>query len=50
MILFPTIKDEPTVNSMQVAEVQVFGTAVPEPTGCALLAVGALVGAVRRRR
>ena len=50
MILFPTIKDEPTVNSMQVAEVQVFGTAVPEPSGCALLAVGALVGAVRRRR
>ena len=49
MILFPTVKSEPTVNSMQVGEVQIFGNVIPEPSSCALLALGSLV-AIRRRR
>jgi hypothetical protein len=50
MILFPTIKSEPTVNSMQIAEVQVFGNAVPEPGSLGLLALGAVTAGLRRRR
>jgi hypothetical protein len=50
MILFPTIKNEPAVNSMQIAEVQVFGNAIPEPSGIGLLALGAVTAGLRRRR
>ena len=32
MILFPTVKTEVSANSMQIAEVQAFGVAVPEPS------------------
>ncbi|HEY7115150.1 MAG TPA: hypothetical protein VH475_01110 [Tepidisphaeraceae bacterium] len=49
MLLVPTIKDEPTVNSMQVAEIQLF-TTVPEPSCFAVAGVGGLLLASRRRR
>jgi hypothetical protein len=45
LVLFPTVKDEPAVNSMQVAEIQLN---VPEPGVMGLVAVGAV--ALMRRR
>jgi hypothetical protein len=48
-IIFPTVKDEPTVNSMQIAEVQLTGTLVPEPGSALLAGLGGLVLARRRR-
>ncbi len=39
LVLFPTVKDEPTANSMQIAEVQLFGV-VPKPSTWILGAVG----------
>jgi hypothetical protein len=49
MLIFPTVKDEPTVNSMQISELQIDATLVPEP-GTAALAALALGLAARRRR
>jgi hypothetical protein len=49
-IIFPTLKNEPGVNSMQVAEVQLFGNFVPEPGSAMLAGVGALMLARRRRK
>jgi hypothetical protein len=47
---FPTLFNGPAANSMQVAEVELLGTAVPEPStiGLAALALGVVV--TRRRR
>jgi hypothetical protein len=50
-ILFPTVFNEAAANSMQVGEVKLDGTIVPEPSACSLLGL-ALTGmfAARRRR
>lgn len=50
LLLFPTVKNEPAVNSLQVAEVQLFGTIVPEPGVFGLIGVAAAGLASRRRR
>ncbi|MEX2186577.1 MAG: PEP-CTERM sorting domain-containing protein [Pirellulales bacterium] len=49
-VTFPTVANELTANSMQIAEVQLYGTPVPEPSTCVLAALG-LGGllAIRRR-
>ena len=49
MIIFPTVRNEPGVNSMQIAEVQLFGDAVPEPGVLGLCGLS-LVALGRRRR
>jgi len=49
MLIFPTVKNEPLANSMQVSELQFDATLVPEP-GSAVLAAVALCFAARRRR
>jgi hypothetical protein len=55
-VIFPTLKDAAGANSMQIAEVQLIGVAVPEPTSLALLTgvggvsgLGYLVRRFRRR-
>ena len=48
-ILFPEVKDAGAANSMQIAEVQLYGTLVPEPTSLATLSLGLLLMARRRR-
>lgn len=48
-ILFPDVKDAGAANSMQIAEVQLYGTLVPEPTSLATLSLGLLLMARRRR-
>lgn len=45
-MLFPTVKDEGAANSMQIAEIQLYG--VPEPATMCLLGLGGL--ALLRRR
>lgn len=47
-LVFTTIRDR-GANSMQVADIQFFGTIIPEPATLVLLA-GAAVACVRRRR
>ncbi len=49
-VTFPTLKDAAAANSMQIAEVELLGVVVPEPSSMALL-VGAVIaaGAIRRR-
>jgi hypothetical protein len=49
MLIFPTVKDEATVNSMQISELQIDATLVPEP-GTAAFAALALCLTARRRR
>lgn len=49
-VVFPTIKDLGAANSMQIAEVQAFGTIVPEPGTSTLLMLAGLVGLCFRRR
>ena len=39
MLIFPTVKDAPNANSMQLSEVQFHGQVVPEPSSLALVAV-----------
>ncbi len=48
-IVFNTLKNEGTANSMQVGDIQFFGTLVPEP-GSAMLIAGSLVPLLSRRR
>ncbi len=51
LLLFPSVKDAASANSMQIAEAQLFGTALPEPGTLALLAIGfAGIGLTRRRK
>ncbi len=46
---FPTLKNAGTANSMQIADVELLGRAVPEPSTIALAGLG-LVGLVAGRR
>lgn len=50
MIIFPTVKDEANANSMQIAEIQLHGTVVPEPSAVSLLLCGLTGLLIRRRR
>jgi hypothetical protein len=51
LIVFPDVKDNANANSMQIAEVQLNYTAVPEPSAVALLLTGlAALGLLCRRR
>jgi len=49
LVLFPTVRNEPSANSMQVGEVEISGTIVPEPGVFALAGV-ASIGLLSRRR
>jgi len=48
-VTFPTVRDGVTANSMQIGEVELLGTVVPEPATLGLISIGAL-GLLRRRR
>lgn len=51
LLVFPTIRNTNTANSMQIAEATLQGTFVPEPTSALLLSSGLVfLGTVRRRR
>ena len=50
MVIFPTVRDAGGANSMQVSEIRLDGTNVPEPTTFALLGLAAVGLAARRRR
>ena len=47
-LVFPTLKDAVSANSMQIAEVELL--AIPEPASLALLAIGGLLMLAGRRR
>jgi hypothetical protein len=48
-VTFPTLRDGVNANAMQIGEVELLGTVVPEPATLGLLSLGAL-GLLRRRR
>jgi hypothetical protein len=49
-LIFPTLRNAPATNSMQIADVQFYTEVIPEPSTFALVAMGlALVGVARRR-
>jgi PEP-CTERM motif-containing protein len=49
-LIFPTLKNAPATNSMQIADVQFYVGSVPEPSTLALVVIGlAAVGLARRR-
>jgi hypothetical protein len=51
-VIFPTVRNSTTANSMQIADVELLGVAVPEPSTFALVGAGllGLMIAARRRR
>lgn len=51
-LIFPTVKDAAAANSMQIAEIELLGVPIPEPSTIALAGAGliGLIVAVRRRR
>ena len=49
-LIFPTLRNAPGTNSMQIADVQFYVGSVPEPSTLALVVIGlAAVGVARRR-
>lgn len=50
LVAFPTLRDADAANSVQIAEVQAFGTVVPEPASSTLLMLAGLVGLCFRRK
>jgi hypothetical protein len=48
-VTFPTIRDPNQANAMQIGEVELLGTIIPEPATLGLVSIGAL-GLLRRRR
>jgi hypothetical protein len=48
-VTFPTLKNAAMANSMQIGEVQLIGTVIPEPTSVALFAMAAVGFGVWRR-
>ncbi len=50
LLVFPTVRDEASANSMQISEITFDGTAVPEPGSVLLGALGAAGLLARRRR
>ena len=50
MLIFPTVKDAPNANSMQISEVQFQGQVVPEPSSMALVVMTGLMLLFRRNR
>ena len=49
-VIFPTLRNANTANSMQIAEVELLGTVVPEPSTLALLGLAGGLGLALRRR
>jgi hypothetical protein len=52
-LIFPTVNNPAAANSMQIAEIQLYGSVVPEPASVATAAIAiAMIGgiALRRRR
>lgn len=49
-LTFPTLKDAAAANSMQIAEVELLGVAVPEPSTFALLGLAGAAGLLIKRR
>jgi hypothetical protein len=49
-VTFPTLKNAAMANSMQIGEVQLIGTIIPEPTSIVLCGLAATVFGVWRRR
>ena len=50
MIVFPTLRDDPNANSMQIAEIQLDGRIIPEPSAGLLALLGVAPLLLRRRR
>ena len=48
-VVFDSVRNNGTANSMQIADIQFYGTVIPEPSA-ALLGLGALLPLMRRRR
>jgi hypothetical protein len=49
-VTFPTLRDAAAANSMQIGEVQLIGTVIPEPTSMTLCGLAAVVVGLLRRR
>ena len=50
MVVFPTLKNAATANSMQIAEVEILADIIPEPSTSFMLGIGVVGLAVLRRR
>ena len=49
-LVFPTLKDATSANSMQIAEVELLGMPIPEPGTAALVLAGLFAAGLRLRR
>jgi hypothetical protein len=49
-LIFPTLRNAPATNSMQIADVQFYTEVIPEPATFALVAIGLAIFGVARRR